>query len=108
MPNPIPINQQAQSWSDLSYRAWDFDTVPGHVILPKKDFTALARYDSTLPTGVFPGKIWVCDWRDGTDHLCWWDTHPTMPNTCVLKHLPIMLLEAVQLIGGIANAGVQR
>lgn len=100
MASPVPEMDQVykDAWKQPDHTAWDWTTAPGHVILPMKDFKALSRYDTTTPSGVYEGKMWVCDWRDGSDHLCWWDTHPTMANSCVVKHVPIMLLETVELL----------
>jgi len=38
----------------------------------------MLRYDLGFPSGVYEGKMWLCD-----DHLVWFDISPTDPNSCV-------------------------
>jgi hypothetical protein len=99
MANPIPpiTDPQGKSWQQPPADLMDFDTVPGHVIISHAAFKALARYDTTMPSGVYPGKMWKRD-EGGVDLLVWFGIVPGKPDVCSIEHRIIMLKELVDLL----------
>lgn len=52
----------------------------GHATITERDWQALPRYDSTMPSGVYAGKVWRC-----RSHLCWFG--PERDGGCVVGYL---------------------
>jgi hypothetical protein len=101
MGNPIPEMtwEQKQAWKQPDANTFDFDFAPGHVVMTQAQRKQLARYDTTLPSGVYEGKMWICDWGNGTDRLVWFgESH--LSNQCLINHRTILLKEALDLIQG--------
>lgn len=42
-----------------------------NAMIAPQDLAALPEYSSTIPTGVYPGKMWRAEYHDGT-YLCWY------------------------------------
>ena len=43
----------------------------GNAIMSKQDFSLLKSYDSSFPSGVYPGKMWK-RFNCGINWLCWY------------------------------------
>lgn len=55
-----------------------------HAVVPEGVFLSLSRYDSSLPTGVYPGKCW----RMGQKFLCWYG--PERAGRCRIARLRVL------------------
>jgi hypothetical protein len=99
MANPIPpiTDDMGKNWRQPPSNLMDFDAVPGYVIMSQAEFKMLARYDTTMPSGVYPGKMWKRD-EGGVDLLVWFGIVPDKPDVCSIEHRTIMLKELVDLI----------
>jgi hypothetical protein len=45
-----------------------------HALMEKSTFEALSEYSSSIPSGIYPGKMWRCHHR-GTWFLRWFGEH---------------------------------
>lgn len=50
-----------------------------------RDHQDFSRYDSSFPSGVYPGKMWVRN-NGGVEYLVWYDAD------CRVKYLPLELV----------------
>lgn len=75
---------------------------PNLVYMAEKDRAWLKDYSHSMPTGVYPGKMWKCQWTnlDGSIdwHLVWYGIVPDKPEVCSIHHCPILLTEILRLI----------
>lgn len=69
----------------------DLTIAGGNVFMSISDFGKLRNYSSSVPSGVYVGKMWKAQ-RRGIWFLCWFDVHPD-PGYCSIKHLKIRLRE---------------
>ena len=72
-----------------------------HALMSRLDFMKLAEYSSTIPTGVYDGKMWKrhdgihngkikpeeCKWL-----LCWYGPSPH-PESCSINSREILIVE---------------
>lgn len=59
-----PLGKHWRQPAGLRDRVQVFET---HATIPESDWRALPRYESTLPSGTYTGKVWRCGpW------LCWY------------------------------------
>ena len=61
-------------------------------IMDSSTFKALATYSCSVPSGVYPGKMWKAEKDDGW-HLYWYDTLYGNPKLCSIHTRPIRLLK---------------
>lgn len=61
-----------------------------HAVMAQHTFDQLSEYSTTVPSGVYNGKMWKSCWR-GHWLLRWYDDHPTMPNRCVINQREILV-----------------
>lgn len=59
-----PLGRLWQQPAGLRDRVRVFET---HATIPEADWRALPRYETSLPSGVYPGKVW----RRGK-FICWY------------------------------------
>lgn len=86
----------------LVFQIPDGTQQPNLVYMSENDRNRLKDYSHSMPTGVYPGKMWKCRWTnlDGSWdwHLMWYGIVPDKPNVCSINHCPIMLYEILRLI----------
>ena len=72
-----------------------------HALMTEANFKDLHEYSSTIPTGVYPGKMWKrydgvhdprCKREDRQWLLMWYDEIPNQPDRCSINHRKILLL----------------
>jgi hypothetical protein len=61
-----------------------------HALMEKSTFEALSEYSTTIPTGVYPGKMWRCHYL-GTWFLRWFGEHED-PSLCSNHHREIIVV----------------
>lgn len=57
-----------------------------HALMTYETFYQLHNYELSIPTGVYPGKIW----RRGSK-LCWFDVHED-PKLCTIRVRDILVV----------------
>lgn len=57
-----------------------------HAVMTEKSFNRLHNYETTYPSGVYPGKMWRCG-----NLLRWFDYHED-PNYCSNHQREIIIL----------------
>jgi hypothetical protein len=60
-----------------------------HVVLSLSQYKALAEYSSTIPTGVYPGKVWRRSQKD-VELLVWYGPE-TPDHKCPILYRKILL-----------------
>jgi len=58
-----------------------------------KSAKKLMRYDRSVPSGVYDGKMWVCLYGD-EDHLLWFEPAED-PNMCATGHRKLVIMEVL-------------
>ncbi len=59
-----PMGRHWRQPKGLRDRVKIFET---HAVINESDWQELSRYDSTMPSGVYAGKVWRC-----RGYLCWY------------------------------------
>lgn len=62
----------------------------GKAHLCAMDFKRLASYDSSFPSGVYPGKMWKRT-NAGVSYLCWYGEDKG--GKCTINHMPIAVAQ---------------
>lgn len=65
-----------------------------HAVVTADTFDQLANYSHSIPTGVYPGKMWKCAGKDG-DIIFWWLRWygiSDKPNHCSFNERIILIL----------------
>lgn len=60
-----PLGKHWRQPRDLRERVVVYET---HATISERDFFQLSNYQTTMPSGVYPGKAW----RQGRKFLCWY------------------------------------
>lgn len=72
-----------------------------HALMTKADFESLHEYSATMPTGVYPGKMWrrhngafdpKCRPEDVTWLLVWYE-ECDVPSMCSVSFRPVLLVD---------------
>ena len=72
-----------------------------HAVMSKQSFDQLAEYSSTMPGGVYPGKMWSrhdglfdrnCKPQDRRWLLCWFCEVPGNPTRCSINFRVILVV----------------
>lgn len=59
--------------------------------MTKQDFSKLSQYDTSMPSGVYPGKMWKRLEKDKF-YLVWYEDKPeSNGKLCNIKYLPIQV-----------------
>lgn len=58
----------------------------GKALLDPQDFKKLSSYDTSIPSGVYPGKMWKRN-QAGQHLLCWYGEEKD--GNCPIYHMPI-------------------
>ena len=61
-----------------------------HALMTDVEFKMLAVYSSSIPNGVYPGKMWKA-FNGGKWWLRWFGEHPTDPGLCTNNHREIII-----------------
>ena len=61
-----------------------------HAVMTRASFDALSDYSTTIPTGVYPGKMWREEYG-GRWFLRWFGIVPDRPNLCSNNQREIIL-----------------
>lgn len=59
-----------------------------HAVMSRRAYARLANYETSLPSGVYGGKMW----RRG-NLLCWFVDLPLQPSACGVRQREILVLE---------------
>jgi hypothetical protein len=69
-----------------------------HAVMTQSDWNLLPKYNTSKPTGVYPGKMWGRDEKDGIPggvnvYLCWYGEVPNNPNLCSNNYRHVLIIE---------------
>jgi hypothetical protein len=67
-----------------------------HAYMTQKSFDALAEYSTSIPTGVYPGKMWKSNVKGGW-YLRWFGEHED-PNKCSNHHRVIVVVDSLDVL----------
>lgn len=78
-------------------KAWDqpnkndivLDTT--HAAMTEKTLRQLKNYSASIPSGVYEGKMWRAETKDGTHFLRWYGVGEE-PDTCSINTRTILLI----------------
>jgi len=80
-PNTIPhiTDPMGRHWRQPDVTKFVIDDK--EALMTKADFNALSDYSCSMPTGVYVGKAWKCQRRDGW-YLAWYGFSDKGPDYC--------------------------
>lgn len=80
-PNVIPriTEPMGKYWKQPDVTKFVIDA--NEVLMTQADFNALAEYSCSMPTGVYVGKSWKCERKDGW-YLVWFGFSDRGPEYC--------------------------
>ena len=83
---PLMDDPLGQYWRQPDKRAIEIDAT--HALMDRETFEVLHNYECSIPTGVYPGKMWRRDvW------LCWYG--PEIDGKCKVEARKILLISGV-------------
>lgn len=87
--NVIPPLEEGRTWKAPSPA--DILLTDTHACMPESAFESLLEYSSSIPTGVYPGKMWKAH-MDGKWYLRWFGIVPDQPEVCSnnQREIPVM------------------
>ena len=62
-----------------------------HAVMNKRDCESLANYSRSIPSGVYPGKMWKSIIQDGRKYLCWFSE--IVGGRCAINRREILIAE---------------
>lgn len=65
-----------------------------HAIMDSKALDSLADYSRSMPSGVYPGKMWKAIAKDGRRFLCWYGLVNGREDICSNNFREILIVEA--------------
>ncbi|RJT26885.1 hypothetical protein [Buttiauxella izardii] len=80
-------------------RHWQQPTAEGilidgkHAVMDNQTFSALAEYSGSVPSGVYPGKMWKAISSDGRKFLRWYGIADDL-RLCTCNQREILIVEA--------------
>lgn len=96
-PCPIPKIQAPNSgWDQPAHSEIQF-TTDGFAVISEAGLSQLHRYDTTYPSGIYAGKMWM-QIEDGVEYLCWWIEAPDAVETCELRRRKILHKRVIDLL----------
>lgn len=60
-----------------------------HAVMARATFDQLREYSTTIPSGVYSGKMWKAAVGDKWE-LRWFSDDPTIPNRCLINRREIL------------------
>lgn len=67
-----------------------------HALMDMAAFNCLPEYSRSIPSGVYPGKMWKAVLSDGTAHLCWFGIVEGRPDVCSNNNREILVVDPVE------------
>ena len=64
-----------------------------HAVMTRHDFDGLHEYSRSIPSGVYPGKMWKAIMNDGTALLRWFGFVEGRPDLCSNNEREILIVE---------------
>lgn len=97
-PCPIPkiTSPLGDGWDQPDHSEIQF-TTDGFAVISDEGLAMLQRYDTTLPSAIYTGKMWMRV-EDGVEYLCWWTDAPDHPDKCEFKQRKILHKRVIDLL----------
>lgn len=95
-PIPMITNELGLYWEQPDPAQWLFDDT--HVVIPERDLRKLHSYDTSMPSGVYDGKMWQRH-EDGFSpprHLLVWYGPHAEPGMCGIYFREILVVGGAQ------------
>lgn len=64
-----------------------------HAVMTQRSFNLLPEYSSSMPTGVYPGKMWKLITREGVPYLCWYGIVEGRDDLCSNNNRQILICD---------------
>lgn len=99
-PCPIPkiTDKLGDTWVQPSHSEIKFSS-DGYAVITQDGVDQLVEYSTSIPSGVYAGKMWKRKDRFSDDeYLCWFQNSPSEPYCCEVKYRKILLQEVFDLI----------
>ena len=93
---PVMTDPLGRYWEQPSRDAILTDAV--YAVMTMATWKSLCNYETSIPTGAYPGKMWRRQRDAETPTLCWYDVHPTKPDMCLVHTREVLRLEEASLV----------
>lgn len=87
---PEMVHELGKCWNQPNPKEFTFRE-DGAVEMTQKQFKDLGEYSTSLPAGVYEGKMWKKLSTDGIWLLHWYSYHST-PGMCSINYRPIIVV----------------
>ena len=64
-----------------------------HAVMTRRTFDELHEYSRSMPSGVYPGKMWKAIMQDGTALIRWFGAVEGRPDLCSNNAREILIVE---------------
>ena len=64
-----------------------------HAVMCRDDFNLLVDYSHSVPSGVYPGKMWKTTAQGGRQFLWWFGISPSRDDICTNNRREILIVE---------------
>lgn len=95
---PAMTDPLGRYWKQPDRSAILLDDV--HAVMDEKAFGKLAEYSTSIPSGVYPGKMWKAQCIGGEWMLRWFGEVEGRPDLCSNNQRVILLCEVTPAPGG--------
>jgi hypothetical protein len=71
---PEMIHPLGKYWEQPSKSEFTIDQLSDYAIMSEEVFKKFKNYSSSIPSGVYNGKMWVSVYGNGTKYLKWYES----------------------------------
>lgn len=86
---PVMTDEMGRYWQQPERESILIDD--SHAVMSEKDFEYLANYSHSIPSGVYPGKMWKAIMQDGRNFLYWYSG--VVDGRCAINRREILIVE---------------
>ncbi len=88
---PDCINPLSSYWDQPKNTDIEIDSI--YAMMSQESFDELKNYSTSVPTGVYAGKMWKSQDRiSKVWYLRWWTEYPSDPSQCIWDQRVIIII----------------
>lgn len=93
-PDIIPAMTDPRSSAWMQPDRKDITIDDNHAVMYQRDYARLLNYSTSLPTGVYPGKMWrAMNPSEGEWYLVWFIENDSVESMCLILSREIIIEE---------------
>ena len=88
---PECVHPLSRVWDQPKSKDIEIDN--SHALMSEKQFNQLHEYSTSVPTGVYSGKMWKARIRNGKWYLRWYEDDSVNREVCNIKSRIIIVIK---------------